>query len=177
MISQHLFGRMILSVKSATLGLRRRRGRVAPLCHELIELALVLGHAQTLQKFTEFALFVLQSPQRLGAVFVESVVAACGPRPAARTKALHLGPHAFHLFLPMVVAMSAPAAHSSAPQGEGEDRKAYGPPEDEPQHHEDDPSRMPKPKRPVITWVSPFMASCRTAHRSPPVLKGEVGEC
>src|SRR5580693_8362668 len=90
----------------ASSGLLRRRRRrlrtVAPLGHELIELALVLGHTQALQEFTELPLLLLQSPQRLGAVFVESAIAARGPGPAAGTEALHLGPNALHLSLPVV---------------------------------------------------------------------------
>src|ERR1700730_8749037 len=148
------------------LGLRRGLGTIAPFRHELIELGLVLGHAQALQEIAEFALLVLQTPQRLGTVLVESAVAARGPGPAAMTEVLHLGAHALHFFLPMVVAVTAPTTHASAPQREGEDREAYGPPEYEPKHREHDPRRMPEPEAGPETRMPPFVASCRTAHRS-----------
>src|SRR4051794_10565962 len=68
---------------------RRVRGRaIAPLSHELVELRLVLGHAQTIQEVMEFALFVLEPPERFGPILVERAIAA-GPLrrlpPHART--------------------------------------------------------------------------------------------
>src|SRR5260370_7873739 len=101
---------------AGSLGLRRgRRGRIAPLSHELVELGLVLGHAQALQEFTEFALLLFQPLQRIGTVFIESAVAARRPGPAAMTEALHLGAPPLPLFLPTLALMSAPPPHPPPP--------------------------------------------------------------
>jgi len=51
-------------------------GVIAPLGHELIELGSVLGKTQPLQKFLELALFFLEPAKRIGAIFVESAIAA-----------------------------------------------------------------------------------------------------
>ncbi len=50
-------------------------GRPPPIGHELVELGLVLGFAQSRQEFLEFALLVFEPAQRLGAIFVEGAVA------------------------------------------------------------------------------------------------------
>ena len=47
----------------ALRGLRRRT--IAAFGHELVELGLVLGEAQTLEKIAEFALFFLKPLERL----------------------------------------------------------------------------------------------------------------
>jgi len=60
------------------LTLRRlRRDVVAatPVGHELVELGLVLGFAQTPQEVLELALLVFEPAQRLSAIFVERAVA------------------------------------------------------------------------------------------------------
>src|ERR1043166_3444167 len=125
---------------------RLRRGAVAPLGHELVELGLVLGEAQPVEEVAEFALLVLEPTQRLGAVLVEGMVAA-RRRPLPRTApALHAVAHAAHLlFHPLHFALPALAAtttHALAPDHEGEDREAHRPPEDEPEDHNHDPGRM-----------------------------------
>jgi hypothetical protein len=61
------------------LGLRLRSvvtGAIAPLGHELVELCPVLGKAQPLQKLLELALFFLEPAKRIGAIVVESAIAA-----------------------------------------------------------------------------------------------------
>jgi hypothetical protein len=61
------------------LGLRLRSvvaGTIAALGHELVELGPVLGEAQPFQELLKLALFFLESTQRVGAIFVESAIAA-----------------------------------------------------------------------------------------------------
>src|SRR5580704_3342654 len=90
-------------------GLRLRcRGSVPAIGHELVEFSLVLGHAQPLEKLSEFTLFFLEAPQRLAAIFVKGAIAA-GPlrAPPIATAA--------HLTLPSGHAVMIPATHSSAP--------------------------------------------------------------
>src|SRR4051812_49137127 len=54
-----------------------RRGRPLPMLgHELIELFLILGMAQTIEKIPEFGLLFLKAPQRFHAVFIEGPIAA-----------------------------------------------------------------------------------------------------
>ena len=48
--------------------------------HELVELRLVLGEAQPIQKTTEFLLFFLQPAQGFGAILVEGAVPAAWGR-------------------------------------------------------------------------------------------------
>src|SRR6476646_4560916 len=56
---------------SSTSGLLGRRAAIAPLGHELVELFLVLGHAQPTQELAKFALLLFQPLQRLGGVRIE----------------------------------------------------------------------------------------------------------
>jgi hypothetical protein len=61
------------------LGLRLRSvvtRAIALLGHELVEFGPVLGKTQPLQKLLKLALFFLKSAQRVGAIFVESAIAA-----------------------------------------------------------------------------------------------------
>ena len=63
------------------LGLRLRSvvtGAIAPLGHELVELGLVLGMAQAVEKLFEFALLVLEVAEGLRAIFVKRPIAARG---------------------------------------------------------------------------------------------------
>src|SRR5947209_3514381 len=83
----------------SALRLRRVGSRaIAPLGHELIELVLVLGEAQPIEEVAELALLFFQTAQRLGAIFVEGVIAArTRAAPAAETtgaEALHVVAHA-----------------------------------------------------------------------------------
>jgi multidrug efflux pump subunit AcrB len=70
------------SIASALRLTRRRLGwcrrPVASLVHELVELRLVLGLTQAVQKFQEIALLVFEATQGLAAVFVKGGVAARG---------------------------------------------------------------------------------------------------
>jgi hypothetical protein len=58
------------------LWLRSVTRAIAPLGHELIELGPVLGKTQPLQKLLKLALFFLKSAQRVGAIVIESAIAA-----------------------------------------------------------------------------------------------------
>src|SRR5205085_10546873 len=104
---------------------RVRRGPVAPIGHELVELGLVLGKAQTIKELAEFALFFLKSAQRVRTVLIEGAIAARGcviPGAAAHpgSHPVHLALHALHLVLPVtIVAAVISASHSSAPNCEG----------------------------------------------------------
>src|SRR5262245_57400072 len=98
-----------------------RRGRprgwsVAPLGHELVELGLVLGEAQPLQKLTELALLLLETLERLGAVLVERAVAARRRVAEAAEPAAEVLAHALHFALPVLASMT-PTSHIPAPQG------------------------------------------------------------
>src|SRR5689334_20118408 len=158
--------------RTSTWCRRRRRGPIAPLGHELVELRLVLRHAQALQEFAEFALLFLEPLQRLGAIFVERAIAARSP---TAMEAVHLGAHAVHLvlhaFLPLVVAASAPTAHLPAPDRDAKDDEAERPPEHEGADRQHDPHGMPGPWGPAagisagISGVPPVVAWCRRAHR------------
>jgi hypothetical protein len=53
-------------------------GTAAALGHELVELGLVLGVTQTVEKLLELALFFFEASQSFDAVFVKGVVAARG---------------------------------------------------------------------------------------------------
>src|SRR5664280_155761 len=126
--------------------LRRRGFRpVAALGHELVELGLVLGEAQAIEKFAELTLLFLKTLQRIAAVFVEGVVAAGGrgtPRRGAshlRANPVHLALHTLHLVLPAVVTAVISASHSSAPYCEGEDDEAERPPGHEAEDDQRDP--------------------------------------
>ena len=118
------------------LRLRRRRrigraGAVAALGHELIELGLVAGEAQPLEEFLELALLFFETPQRLGAVFVEGMVAARRPEPAGGV---------LHRMTAVGAAFtSSPTAHASAPYDIGQDRETHRPPQEESEDHQRNP--------------------------------------
>src|SRR5699024_9646399 len=68
------------------------RAAVAALGHELVELGLVLGLAQTIEEFLERRLFLLEPPERLLAILVKGRVPRDAPGstracPAAPTRA------------------------------------------------------------------------------------------
>src|SRR5947207_15883579 len=72
--------------------LRRRRRiarAIAAVGHELVELGLVLGKTQALQKGVELALLVFQPAQRVFSVFIERTVAARSRRLPPRPSATH----------------------------------------------------------------------------------------
>src|ERR1700730_12499704 len=120
---------------------------VAAFSHELVELGLVLGMPQAIEELAELALLLFESPQRLGAVLIEGMIAtgARSTPPLATARAhssahtIHLLLHTLHLAVPTVHTMVIPAAHSSAPNDEGQRRKAQGPPETKPEDRESDP--------------------------------------
>src|SRR5215813_9348736 len=56
----------------------RLRRPVAAFRHELVELRLVLGLPQPVKEIAEVALLILESAQRIGAVFIKGAIAA-GP--------------------------------------------------------------------------------------------------
>src|SRR6476646_4864380 len=97
--------------------IRTRARPVAPLGHELVELGLVLGHAQSVEELVELALLLLEPPQRFGAVLVEGSVAA---RPLRRLPPRPGAPHA-GILVPAAHRMTSPATHASPPYQEGED--------------------------------------------------------
>src|ERR1700742_4723752 len=101
------------------------------LVHEGVELFLVLGVAQAAEEILELLLLLLETLQRLGAIFVEGAVAARGRTEAEAAAAeatalhavlhpLHLPLHPFHLVLPAILVIVAPATHTSAPECEKE---------------------------------------------------------
>src|SRR5579885_1324531 len=131
---------------ASSLVRRRLRRMIAPLGHELVELGLVLGHAQAIEEVAELALLVLEPAQGLGAIFVEGPIAARGimrPRRAAahlRAHPVHLALHALHLVLPAVVAaVVITASHASAPYREGEDCETQRPEGPEAEDDQRDP--------------------------------------
>src|SRR5947209_20513201 len=72
---------------TAFLRVGRRTGVVkaaGAFSHELIEIGLILGAAQTLQEGRELLLLLFKPVQRFGAVFIEGAIAArCGIAPPA----------------------------------------------------------------------------------------------
>src|SRR5664279_3507592 len=138
-------GRPIPGGRKKSVLRRRGLGPVAAFGHERIELGLVLGEAQAIEKFAELALLFLETLERVAAVFVEGVITAGGrgtPRRAAahlRAHPVHLALHALHLVLPAVMTAVISASHSSAPYGEGEDDEAERPPGHEAEDDQRDP--------------------------------------
>src|SRR5262245_119183 len=117
--------------------------------HERVELFLVLGVAQAAQELLELLLFLLQTPQRLLAVFIEGAVAARWRAEAeamplhAVLHALHLPLHPFHLVRPAIAIVVAPATHFSAPECAKEKGKSDRPPDQEDENGHGDPAGMP----------------------------------
>src|SRR2546430_9481620 len=129
------------------LGLRLWRRRVvgaAAVGHELVELRLVLGLTQAVQKFEEIALLVLEATQGLAAVFVEGGVTARGlaawaaparsPRRSPGTPAARRLLHPLHSFLhpplPAIIPAVRPPSHAPTapyqkPQGNEPDRPPH----------------------------------------------------
>jgi len=147
-----------------SLALRRRLIRCragAAFVHELVELRLVTGKAQALEEGREFLLLLLQPPQRLGAVFVEGVVAGRGwppgvlapvaPQAPRRLPALAARPGrcpVASLTAPFGVMPPAPTRHPTTPQVVTKDRQAHRPEHDEAQHHSDDGQYPPRTRIP-----------------------------
>src|SRR5262249_8449338 len=102
--------------------------------HELVELGLVAGEAQSLKEFLELTLLVFKTPQRLGAIFVERVVTAGGPEP---TSGITRGIATVRA--PATDFASSPTLHASAPYDVGQDRETQRPPEDESEDHQRNP--------------------------------------
>src|ERR1700731_3927140 len=65
----------------------RRRRAVAVLPHERVELFLVLGVAQAAEEILELLLLLLQTAQRLAAIFVKGAVATGGRAEAEAAEA------------------------------------------------------------------------------------------
>src|SRR5215467_13332256 len=127
--------RSIRCVRAALLRPRRwrRRGARAPLRHELIELGLVLGHAQAAEELVEFALLLLEPPQGFRAVLVEGAVAARARRLPPSAGAAHVGA------VPTIDLAMFPATHASAPNDEGQGGQTKRPPDDEAEDHQREP--------------------------------------
>src|SRR4051794_28719791 len=119
---------------------------VPALGHELLELGAVLRLPQAIEVFAEFALLLFQPPQGFRAVIVEGAVAAGARAPRI---AAHPAPHPVHLFLqalhfvlPTVARAVMSASHASAPNDEGQQCQAEGPPDHEAEDHQGDPGRL-----------------------------------
>jgi hypothetical protein len=70
-------GGLALDMGLLVLRLAAFRGwTVAPLGHELVELGLVLCKAQPVKELAELSLFFLQPLQGVGAILIESAIAA-----------------------------------------------------------------------------------------------------
>src|SRR5690606_34940564 len=106
------------------------------LLHELVELRLVAGFAQLLEKVQELAVLVLEPLERFGAIGVErGVSGGCecvGVDPVGAT-----------------VSVVAAAEHAFAPDHVGQDAQADGPDEDESEDHGDQPGRLAALVEPV----------------------------
>src|ERR1700691_326451 len=153
------------SASKGSLALRRRlrpvAGRTgAALVHKLIELGAGFGKAQPAKRILEFALFVFEPAQRLGAVIIEGPIAAGShaPKIAAALELRHLGAHAIHFLLhaahlvfPAIhVGVEAahrptpckhrttPAAEPAARDQEPKNDEANRPPPNEAQNHQDE---------------------------------------
>src|SRR5207302_6685121 len=136
----------------------------------------VLGEAQPVEEVAELALLFLQTAQRLGAVFVEGMIAARGRTPGAEvcgTEALHALAHAAHfLFHPRhfsLPAIATMATHVSAPECEGEDREADRPPHDKAKYQQHDPGRMHADRRAAPTVLPVFVIAFSGGHGASPV--------
>src|SRR5205085_1599523 len=79
-----------LQPSTSRLGLtvRGRRRTLFMLCHELVELFLVLGVTQAIEEIAEFALLFFQPPEGFHAVLIERAVAA-RRRTERKTAAFH----------------------------------------------------------------------------------------
>ena len=134
--------------KSA-LRLAVRRGRaLLVLRHELVELFLVLGVAQTIQEFPGIrsalprgaARFPCGIRRRRGCRWRAGRTAKPKPRrPCGHP--FHLVLHPLHLVRPAI--LMTPATHFSAPECEKEKGEADRPPDDEAQDGHGDPAGMP----------------------------------
>src|ERR1700751_4378401 len=131
--------RRLAAAVSERTGLSLRlcvRGGVATatLGHELVELGLVLGSTQAIQKFLEFALFILKSTQRLRSIFVESPISTRSPINRATPPTCTL----FRI-LPPGARASMPTSHALAPYQVGQDRQTNRPVHKEAENHQRNP--------------------------------------
>src|SRR5205085_239660 len=136
---------------------RRRVVAAAAVGHELVELRLVLGLTQAVQKFEEIALLVFEATQGLAAVFVKSGVTARAlaawaaparsPRRSPGTPAARRLLHPLHSFLhpplPAIMPAVCPASHdATAPYQKSQGDEADRPPHDKARNHQSDPGRL-----------------------------------
>src|SRR5215207_3922819 len=111
---------------------------VPALGHKLVELGLVAGLAQALEKFGKFLLLLLEPAQRVGTIFIKGVIA--GRRRHAE-RSLPSACMAFSLPCEILAGMS-PKSHSSAPYQIDQNSEAKGPKDDETCDHHRDPGRL-----------------------------------
>ena len=118
----------------------RASDRLPALGHELIELGLVAGFAQTLEEGLELVSLLLKTPQGLLAIGVEGSVAGR----AQRTEAAKPAAEALCLLHKMLLPLQfVSATHASTPDQIGQEPKANRPPDDEAQNRGDDPRGLP----------------------------------
>src|SRR5205807_8957147 len=125
--------------------------------HELVELRLVLGLTQAVQKFEEIALLVFEATQGLAAVFVKGGVTARGlaawaaparssrrsPGTPAARRLLHPLHSFLHPPLPAIMPAVCPAPQDATlPYQKSQGTEPDGPPPDKARNHNTAPGRL-----------------------------------
>src|SRR5690606_29280533 len=116
---------------------------IPPFRHELIELGLVLRHAQAIEEATELALFLLETAQGLLAIFVERAIAGGRINASVQAPLLSLAlPALSHPALPARKVTVPSTAHPSAPDQVSQNCESYRPEHREAEDHDGDPGRL-----------------------------------